>query len=77
MAPALYMPGYESASYALEQTNVLIVHGWNDEIIPWQNSLRYAQQTKCDLHMLDSDHRLLDVLPAVGQQFRICLLNFQ
>lgn len=74
MAPALYMPGYEDKAYALEQANVAIVHGWNDEIIPWEQSLRFAQQSSCDLYLLESDHRLVDVLEKIGQQFR-CLLG--
>lgn len=73
MAPALYMPGYEKAEYTLEQRNVCIVHGWQDEIIPWQNSLRYAELTQCELHLLQSDHRLTGVLTEIDEIFSVYL----
>jgi hypothetical protein len=41
------------------------VHGWNDDIVPADNSIRYARQYKCTLHMLDSDHRLTANLAEV------------
>jgi hypothetical protein len=37
---------------------VTIVHGWNDTIVPPENSVRYARQHRSTLHLIDSDHRL-------------------
>jgi pimeloyl-ACP methyl ester carboxylesterase len=58
LAPAFYMPGYEH--YTPEPANcpVAIVHGWNDDIVPPENSMRYARQYKAALHLIDADHRL-------------------
>jgi len=75
MAPALYMPGYESKDYALKQAHVSIVHAWQDEIIPWKQSLDYAQQTQCDLHLVNSDHRLVSVLEDIGVIFKTYLVS--
>ena len=77
MAPALYMPSYENKAYALTQANISIVHGWNDEVIPWEHSLRFAETTKCQLHIIDSDHRLIGKLDQIGQLFKNYLINFQ
>ena len=37
-----------------------IVHGWRDDVIPVENSVRYAKQYNAALHILDGDHRLVD-----------------
>ncbi len=58
LAPAFFMPGYERYTPPPPACPVDIVHGWNDDIVPVDNSIRYARQYKCALHLLDSDHRL-------------------
>ncbi len=70
LAPALYMQGYETADYALEQENICIVHAWEDDIIPWENSLKYAEKTWAELHLVNSDHRLVSVLEDIGVLFK-------
>ena len=76
MAPAFYVEGYEEYTPALPACPVAIMHGKNDEIIPWQNSVRYAGQSKSTdtrVMLLDSDHRLIDALPEIAEQFEIFL----
>jgi hypothetical protein len=34
------------------------VHGWRDEIVPVENSIRFAQSCYATLHVIDGDHRL-------------------
>ena len=58
LAPAFYMPGYEQSTPAPAPCPMAIVHGWNDVVVPVENSIRYARQYKATLHVLDSDHRL-------------------
>ena len=58
MAPALYISGYEVQDYPTRADNVDIVHGWNDDIVPVDNSIRYARACKATLHIVDGDHRL-------------------
>lgn len=58
LAPAFFMPGYEQFTPRSPPCPVMIVHGWNDEVVPVRNSVRYAEQYKCTLHVIDSDHRL-------------------
>ena len=65
LAPAFFMPGYEKYTPAPAAGPVDIVHGWNDDIVPVENSIRYARQYKCALHILDSDHRLSANVPEV------------
>lgn len=58
LAPAFFMPGYEQYTPQPAACPIEIVHGWNDDIVPPQNSIRFAQLYKATLHLLDSDHRL-------------------
>jgi pimeloyl-ACP methyl ester carboxylesterase len=58
MAPAVYMPGYEALTPEPARCPMTIVHGWNDEVVPVENAIRYAQQHRATLHLLDDDHRL-------------------
>jgi len=59
LAPAFFMPGYEQYTpHPPASCPVTIVHGWNDTIVPPENSVRYARQFRTTLHLIDSDHRL-------------------
>lgn len=58
LAPAFYMPGYEQYTPVPARCPIAIVHGWNDDVVPVDNSIRFARQYKSALHILDSDHRL-------------------
>jgi surfactin synthase thioesterase subunit len=73
MAPAFYVPGYEQWTPVVPKCPVTVVHGWRDEIIPWQNSARFSAGSHATLHLVDGDHRLMDVLDGVGHQFKLFL----
>lgn len=68
LAPALYMPGYQRQVYNAG-TKVEIVHGWSDEVIPVQNSIQYAKQADCTLHLISGDHRLNSSLDQIEPLF--------
>lgn len=79
MAPALFMEDrYEGAdpplsvreAYSPLCERISVIHGWNDDIIPWRNSLTFAQQHQASLHLLNAGHRLENVLPKLE-----CLLT--
>jgi predicted esterase len=58
LAPAFYMPGYESLTPPAPDMPIAIVHGWNDDVVPVENSIRFAKGCNASLHILDADHRL-------------------
>jgi pimeloyl-ACP methyl ester carboxylesterase len=58
LAPAYYMPGYEDLTPGAPDIPVAIVHGWHDDIVPVENSIRYARKCSATLHIVDGDHRL-------------------
>jgi pimeloyl-ACP methyl ester carboxylesterase len=65
LAPAFYMPGYEQYTPQRVDAPTVIVHGWHDDIVPVDNSYRWAGEHKAALHILDSDHRLESALAAI------------
>ena len=70
MAPALYIPGWQRQDYDPGGAQVEIVHGWSDDVIPVENSIRFAQQADCSLHLISGDHALNGSLDAIETLFR-------
>ena len=58
LAPAYFMEGYEDLTPDPPPMPICIVHGWHDDIVPVDNSIRYARACNATLHLVDGDHRL-------------------
>ena len=69
LAPAIYMPGYEHKAPQHTLANLAIVHGYADDIIPVEHSMRFAQAQRCTLHLVNDDHRLIASLPSIDAWF--------
>jgi pimeloyl-ACP methyl ester carboxylesterase len=65
LAPAFYMPGFEEYTPQDVPAPTTIVHGWHDDIVPVENSVRWAREHRATLHVLDSNHRLEDQIDAI------------
>lgn len=72
LAPAFYMPGFEKYTPQAVAVPTAIVHGWHDDVVPVDNSIRWAREHRATLHLLDSNHRLEDQIGAIC----ILLRNF-
>jgi pimeloyl-ACP methyl ester carboxylesterase len=75
MAPALYTPGIPSLARGLPQCPIALVHGWRDEVIPFEHSMRFARENKLALHLVESDHRLHGSIPFLQYLFQYFLLE--
>lgn len=69
MAPAFYLHGYAEQNPESFADATCIVFGWRDDIVPPEHGIRFAQKFRSQLQMIDSDHRLNDSLPYVGDIF--------
>ena len=49
------------------------MHGWHDDIVPVDNSIRYARESSATLHVVDGDHRLTANIDAINQYLGIFL----
>jgi len=75
LAPALCMPGYEVDRFESKCSHTEIVHGWSDDVIPPENSIRFAREKNCQLHLIDGDHRLTSSLDTVERIFRTFMVT--
>ncbi len=65
LAPAFYMEGYEELTPPPPGMPVCIVHGWRDDVVPVDNSIRFARECNAELHLIDGDHRLTDNITEI------------
>jgi alpha/beta superfamily hydrolase len=73
LAPAFYLQNYNNQDPTPRAKRISIVQGWNDTVVPVENSIRFAKLHQCDLHLLDGDHRLNDALPKIEPLFELFL----
>lgn len=69
LAPAVYMPGYPSQEPMVPGAYTEIVHGWDDEVIPYDRAVRFARLRQCTLHLVQGDHRLTARIPLLCELF--------
>jgi pimeloyl-ACP methyl ester carboxylesterase len=74
LAPAFYMAGFEAYTPQQVDCPTAIVHGWRDDIVPVENSIRWAREHRAALHILESDHRLQDQIETICRLLRDFLL---
>jgi alpha/beta superfamily hydrolase len=67
LAPAYFMEGYEDLTPEPPPIPVAIVHGWHDNIVPVENSIRYASSCSATLHLVDGDHRLTANIDEINE----------
>jgi pimeloyl-ACP methyl ester carboxylesterase len=70
LAPAYFMEGYEELTPPPPTMPICIVHGWNDDIVPVENSIRYARECSATLHLVNGDHRLTDNIDEIKEYLR-------
>jgi pimeloyl-ACP methyl ester carboxylesterase len=75
MAPALYMPGIPALRRGVPSCPIALVHGWRDEVIPCEQSMRFARENKLSLHLVESDHRLHSAIPFLRYLFQYFLVE--
>ena len=68
LAPAYYMPGYEELTPAAPNVPIFIVHGWRDDVVPVDNSIRFARECGATLFITDGDHRLTANLAEIKRE---------
>ena len=73
LAPAFYLAGYNIQDPTPHTKQTMSVHGWRDDVVPVENSIKFAQRHQCDLHLLNGDHRLNEALPKIELLFEIFL----
>lgn len=68
LAPAFYLPGFPGDPQACPRDTV-VVHGWQDDIVPCEQSVRFARERRAALHLVDDGHRLADSMAFISDCF--------
>lgn len=74
MAPALYMEGLPELRQGVLDCPATVVHGWRDDVVPYEHSVRFAQGYHAALHLLESDHNLHNQLRVIQYLFEYFLI---
>ena len=74
MAPALYMPGLPQLRQGVLDCPATVVHGWRDDVVPFEHSVRFAQTYGAALHLLESDHNLHNQIRVIQYLFEYFLI---
>lgn len=69
LAPAYYLGGYAEFDAMSINAPLHIVHGWHDDIVPVENSWRFAKQLSAPLTIVNDGHRLTDKLDEIEPVF--------
>lgn len=77
LAPAYYMEGYEMLTPPAPELPITIVHGWHDDIVPVDNSIRFARACSATLHIVDGDHRLTANIEEINRYLSLFLDGLQ
>jgi len=65
LAPAYYVAEFEHLTPSAPDIPISIVHGWNDDVVPVQNSIRFARKCQASLHIVDGGHRLTNNIDEI------------
>ncbi len=71
MAPALFMEdrvpgGVIREAYQPLTGQLCVVHGWQDDIVPPEGSVKFARALGASLHLLPDDHSLHASIPTIA-----------
>lgn len=69
LAPAFYLPGYRQTEFTPPADRTMVIHGWQDDIVPPENAWKFCQKYRICLKMLDADHRLSGAIPLLAEEF--------
>lgn len=70
LAPAYFMEGFENLTPSPPALPICIVHGWHDDIVPVESSIRFARSCSAALHIIDGDHRLTINIEEINEYLR-------
>jgi len=75
MAPALGMPGYKQSVPEPFARELSVVHGWGDDVVPFDTVLEFARTHQAMLHVVPAGHALVEQLNWLTRAFADFLQN--
>ncbi len=75
MAPAIYAEGLPPLRKGVLDCPTMVVHGWQDDVVPYEDSVRFAREYGASLHLLHDDHRLHGEMGMIRYLFEYFLIS--
>ena len=75
MAPAIRIEGQPQLRAGSLDCPATLVHGWRDNVVPFEESVRFAEHYRATLHLVDDDHRLHGQLSLIRYLFEYFLIS--
>jgi fermentation-respiration switch protein FrsA (DUF1100 family) len=75
MAPAIYGEGTPPLRKSVLDCPTMVVHGWDDEQVSYEDSARFAREHGASLHLLHDDHRLHGQMNMIRYLFEYFLIS--
>jgi pimeloyl-ACP methyl ester carboxylesterase len=75
MAPAIYTESLPPLRRGVLDCPTTVVHGWRDEVVPYEDSVRFARDHGASLHVLQGDHRLHSQINLIRYLFEYFLIS--
>ena len=69
MAPAFGMPGYAEPVPEPHARQLSVIHGWGDDIVPFDKVLEFARSHQAMLHLVPAGHALIEQLDWLTRNF--------
>ena len=69
MCPAFYLKGYTHQNFKPITNNIFIIHGNEDETVPFQNSVSFTKKFNSKLLLVKDNHRLSKSIEAIKNEF--------
>ncbi|NQY88698.1 MAG: alpha/beta hydrolase [Colwellia sp.] len=75
LAPAFYLEGYDESEPTTTCKSVRIIHGWHDDVVPYQNSVKFADEHRTTLTLVNDGHRLSDSAIELNTNLKQLILD--
>jgi predicted esterase len=76
MAPAFDLPGLPPTP-SVAPCPTAVVHGWQDDVVPVDKALRFAETQRALTYLVDDGHRLHASLPQIERWFDDFLITLR
>jgi pimeloyl-ACP methyl ester carboxylesterase len=80
LCPALYMEDkeeYTVKDFSPKCKNIEIIHGWSDEVVPFDHSIQFGEQTHAVVNLIEDNHRLQHSHAFMEKRFEWFLSNLK
>jgi pimeloyl-ACP methyl ester carboxylesterase len=77
MAPALNMPGYDNHDVEAKARELEVVHGWDDDVVPFEGVLNFSRAHNALLHLVPAQHALIEQVDWLVEVFALFLARCQ